>query len=244
MDKESRSGVLLGAHGGIGRALLTQFSTDASIEHIEATHRIPLYSEGEAKKVSWRTLDLECADNIQRNTERWCASLPSLDFVVCAAGVLHDGELKPEKRMQQLREHNMHRLFQINAAGPLAVLAGLEPLLKKSHQPKVMVLSAQVGSIADNHLGGWYSYRMSKAALNMGLKTFAIEAARWRNDAVVMAVHPGTTLSQLSAPFVRQRKAPVRQAAETAAHLDQLLKHADSAHHGGFFTAQGERLPW
>lgn len=240
MDK----GLLIGAQGGIGRALLERLVADPDVGHIEATHRIPIFDGKDCDKVRWRTLDLESADSIERNTQRWLDEFSSLEFLICTAGVLHDSDLQPEKRLQQLQGGNMHRLFQINAAGPLTLLAGLEPLLKKAQRPKILVLSAQVGSIEDNQLGGWYSYRMAKAALNMGLKNVAIEATRWRNQAVVMAVHPGTTLSRLSAPFTRNRKQPVRSAAETAACLHDLLKTADAQHHGGFFTAQGRRLPW
>jgi len=236
--------LLVGARGGIGSALLGKLTVDAEVGRIHATHRIPVEKTNACQRLSWRTLDLECGDSIALNTQHWLDELPSLDCLICTAGILHDDELQPEKRLQQLHSSNLHRVFQINAVGPLTLLAGLEPLLKRARRPKVLVLSAQVGSIEDNQLGGWYSYRMSKAALNMGLKNVAIEAGRWRNDAVVMAVHPGTTHSPLSAPFTRNRKQPVRAAADTAEHLYDLIKRAGPEHHGGFFTAQGQRLPW
>ena len=236
--------ILVGAYGGIGRALLGKLVEDPAIGKIEATHRIPVFDGGACGQVAWRTLDLESPDSIEHNTQRWLDELESIEYFIRTAGVLHDSDLQPEKRLQQLRSSNLHRLFQVNAAGPMLLLAGLEPLLKRARRPKVMVLSAQVGSVEDNRLGGWHSYRMSKAALNMGLKNVAIEAGRWRNDAVVIAVHPGTTHSQLSAPFVRNRKQPVRSAAQTAEHLYHLLTTAGPQHHGGFFTAQGQPLPW
>jgi NAD(P)-dependent dehydrogenase (short-subunit alcohol dehydrogenase family) len=224
--------------------MLQQLAVDPDIGHIEATHRLPVAGGEFCDKVSWRTLDLEAVDSIEQNLRHWLDTLDRLDCLICTAGILHDGELMPEKRLPQLQSADMHRIFQINAAGPLALLAGLEPLLKRAQRPKVFFLSAQVGSIEDNDLGGWYSYRMSKAALNMGLKTAAIEAGRWRNDAVVMAVHPGTTRTRLSAPFIRNRKQRVRSARETATQLCALLKRADAEHHGGFYTAAGKRLPW
>ncbi len=236
--------MLIGAQGGIGQAMLHKLAADPDIRHIEATHRIPVAVNGACDKVSWRTLDLESDVSIEQNVRRWVTTLERVDCLICTAGVLHDSELMPEKRLSQVQTAHLHRVFQINAAGPLALLAGLEPLLKRARKPRILFLSAQVGSIEDNELGGWYGYRMSKAALNMGLKTAAIEASRWRNDAVVMAVHPGTTRTRLSAPFIRNRKQRVRPPQETAEQLYALLKSAGPQHHGGFFTAAGARLPW
>ena len=102
----------------------------------------------------------------------------------------------------------------------------------------------QVGSIEDNQLGGWYSYRMSKAALNMGIKTAAIEIARWRNSPVLIAVHPGTTHSGLSKPFVQRRKAPVQTADAAALRLLALEQSLRPEQHGSFVTLDAKSLPW
>ena len=148
------------------------------------------------------------------------------------------------KSIASLRIANMEASYRLNASGPLALFARRAPLLKVSSTPRALFLSAQIGSIEDNKLGGWFSYRMAKAALNMGIKTAAIEAQRWRNGAVVLAVHPGTTSSVLSQPFVAQRKRPGRSAADTAQQIYSLLSNVGEAHNGTFLTAEGRELPW
>jgi NAD(P)-dependent dehydrogenase (short-subunit alcohol dehydrogenase family) len=234
--------LIAGAGGGIGLALLERLIDDPSIERIVATHRAPVTSTN--TKVVWRNVDFERPHTIAA-THSWLGRhLEHLDYFLCATGCLHDGSMKPEKSLRDIDAGQMQRSLLINAVGPLQLLALLAPLMKRSTAPKVMLLSAQVGSIEDNGLGGWYSYRAAKSALNMGLKTAAIEAARWRTDPVFMSVHPGTTHSALSKPFVGRRKQPVRSTACTAAALHNLLSRATSEHHGGFYNARGDRLPW
>ncbi len=234
--------LLVGAQGGIGRCLLQRLVSDPAVHNLYATHRLPTFLE--QSPVQWRQLDLATPETIDRLVQRLSTEITHLDVVICATGLLHAQDLAPEKRVRDVNSASLQRWFQVNAAGPLTLLAKLAPLLEKSSKPKVMVLSAQVGSIGDNRLGGWYGYRMSKAALNMGLKTLSVEAARWRNDAVVAAVHPGTTRTALSVPFIRGRRAPVREADQTAAKLHALLQRMTTSHHGLFLDADGSELPW
>ena len=153
-------------------------------------------------------------------------------------------EFLPEKNIAQLDQHTAMQAYAINAAGPMLIFQACAGLLRASAAPKALFLSAQVGSIADNQLGGWYSYRMAKAALNMGIKTAAVEASRWRNPAAVVAVHPGTTRTALSRPFIQRRRAPVRSAADSAQRIHQLMAMLTAADTGRFLTADGEPLPW
>lgn len=241
---EHKTCLLVGAHGGIGEALQKLLAADSEVTRLITTHRLPMMEYSTHSGATQLCLDLENPGDVRNAVSRLTAELDTLDYLVCASGLLHDEELRPEKCLRELGSESMKRLFEINAAGPLALMAGLEALLKKAANPKVLFLSAQVGSIGDNEMGGWYSYRMSKAALNMGIRCSAIEASRWQNDAVVMAVHPGTTSTRLSAPYVRKRKQPVRDASETARLIYDLLQSCDKTHHGGFFTAEGIRLPW
>ena len=233
---------IAGAGGTIGQALLSRLTEDPQVDQIIATHRKPLSSTH--PKVTWCTMDFEHPSTIACTSSQLTEQLDRLDYFICATGHLHDKQFQPEKSLSKLNLAQMQHSFLVNAAGPLQLLATLEPLLKRAANPKVQILSAQVGSIQDNRLGGWYGYRAAKAALNMGLKTAAIEASRWRNQPVFMAVHPGTTRSALSRPFITRHKGPVRDAAQTAHALYRLLQQADPSHHGGFFNAQGERLPW
>ncbi len=162
-------------------------------------------------------------------------------LIVNAAGVLHTPQFMPEKRLGQLGYDQMERTFRINAFGPALLLAHFAPLLDRQRGVMAM-LSAKVGSIGDNRLGGWYSYRASKAALNMFVKTAAIEMQRNNPNAVIVALHPGTVDSPLSRPF---RGAGIgRPAPEAAADLLRVMDGLGAEDTGGFFSYDGERLGW
>ncbi|HEY7810711.1 MAG TPA: SDR family NAD(P)-dependent oxidoreductase [Allosphingosinicella sp.] len=126
-----------------------------------------------------------------------------LDLVIVATGLLHDGALSPEKAFRDLEGPKLARYFAVNTIGPALVAKHFLPLLRRSGTPVFAALSARVGSIGDNRLGGWYGYRASKAALNMTIKTLAIELARTRPNAICVALHPGTVDTPLSKPFQR-----------------------------------------
>ena len=128
--------------------------------------------------------------------------------------------------------------------GPLAFFRNCLDLIKAAEQPVVAFLSAQVGSIEDNNSGGWYSYRMSKAALNMAVKSLAIECARFKNHPIVVAIHPGTTRTKLSEPFLKHRKAPVRDAIDSAASILDLVRGLTPEDSGSFLNTRGEIIPW
>ena len=239
-----RNWVIVGADGGIGRALLdARLRSDAADAsgQVVASGRREICSTD--PRLHWLQLDYE-NDNGDQFASDVASRLDRIDTLVIATGLLHAAGLAPEKNINALTAQKMQRLFAVNAAGPLQTLARLTPLLKRSAQPRVAILSAQVGSIEDNQLGGWYSYRMSKAALNMGIKTAAIEIARWRNSPVLIAVHPGTTHSGLSKPFVQRRKAPVQTADAAALRLLALEQSLRPEQHGSFVTLDAKSLPW
>jgi NAD(P)-dependent dehydrogenase (short-subunit alcohol dehydrogenase family) len=234
--------MLAGATGGIGSALLQQLLRDSGVGRIFATTRGQPNCEHD--KITWLTLDYTVAGSPQQLVEAVTSHTAMLDQLICATGYLHGAHGQPEKSLSALALSDMEYSYRVNAAGPMTLFSACVPLLRKAEQAKIAVLSAQVGSIEDNHLGGWFSYRMAKAALNMGIKSASIEAARWRNGASVVAIHPGTTHSDLSKPFVARRKQPVRSAAETGAKLYHLIQTADAGDNGRFLTADGNSLPW
>lgn len=123
------------------------------------------------------------------------------DLVIVANGILHQGDIGPEKSLRDLSAEKMTALFQANTIFPALMAKHFLPLLPRDRRAVFAALSARVGSISDNHLGGWYSYRASKAALNMIVRTAAIEARRRCPDAIVVGLHPGTVASALSEPF-------------------------------------------
>jgi NAD(P)-dependent dehydrogenase (short-subunit alcohol dehydrogenase family) len=239
---EEKVALVCGGAGGIGGVLLDHLLADSDIGTVYATHRSAKVSNH--PKLRWITLDFADQQSIDQAITMLSAEVGALGIFVCATGFLSNERLRPEKSLKELQMQHMNYSLQVNAAGPLALLAGLEPALKASANPKVMFLSAQVGSIEDNHLGGWYSYRMSKAALNMGVKTAAIEAGRWRNGAALVSVHPGTTHTDLSQPFTQRRKQKVSTAKETGKTLYALLQTLGPQHNGKFLDRSGVQLPW
>lgn len=233
--------MIVGAGGGIGLAILGEAAHRLNPCRIIATHRQPVSSVEE--QISWLDLNFDDPAQLARQAEHIAQDLESLDYLIFASGLLHGDAISPEKKLGDWDAHQFQQVMWVNAGAPLTVFASLQPALSKSPQPKVMFLSAQIGSISDNQSGGWYSYRMSKAALNMGVRTAAIEAARWRNAASIVAVHPGTTTSALSKPFT-QRRRNLSTPTQTARQLVELLVNLTPAQSGLLLNRDGSVLPW
>jgi NAD(P)-dependent dehydrogenase (short-subunit alcohol dehydrogenase family) len=147
-------------------------------------------------------LDLEDEAEIA-DAARAVAAGPAPRLVILAAGLLHAGSAQPEKSLRALDPQAMLRLYAVNTVGPALAAKHFTPLLPRQGKSVLAALSARVGSIGDNRLGGWLSYRASKAALNMVIRTVAIELARSHPQASCLSLHPGTVDSNLSRPFQR-----------------------------------------
>ena len=184
-------------------------------------------------------LDLEKPDSIARAAAQLTEEAP-YQLIVHAAGLLHRGDIKPEKSYGAIEADALQAIFQVNTLGPALVLRHFLPLLGPSGA--MAVLSAKVGSIGDNRLGGWYAYRASKAALNMLIKTAAIELARTRPQTRLLSLHPGTVISALSQPF--RGASAARPASLAARELLSLIDRLTPADSGNFFAYNGDRLPW
>lgn len=179
-----------------------------------------------------------CARQLQAEDVR-------LRLVINTAGLLHDGGLRPEKRLQQLERVSLERLFSVNAYGPVLLARALEPLLPRREPVHFASLSARVGSIGDNRLGGWYGYRAAKAAQNQLLRCLALEWERRLPQACVTLLHPGTTATALSAPFRSSVPAERLFSPERAAnHLIDVLAAQTPAHSGRFLAWDGTSIPW
>ena len=156
---------------------------------------------------------------------------------------MHDGELQPEKSWRHIDPVQMQKVFALNTVGPALLLKHFLPLLPREGKSVFAALSARVGSIGDNRLGGWYSYRASKAALNQLLHTAAVELNRRQPQAICVSLHPGTVDTQLTKPFAKadlEVQTPDVAAERLLAVIDSL--HASNS--GGFFDHHGERVPW
>ena len=220
--------IVIGASGGIGSAFVAALRADAQCGGVTAlsrssTPRVDLLDEA--------TLAAAAAD---------LAPGGPYHLIVTAVGILQNEALQPEKSLRALDPGQMAASYAINAIGPALVIKHFAPLLPKAGRSVIATLSARVGSIADNRLGGWYSYRAAKAALNQLIHSAAIEVARTRPDAILLALHPGTVHTRLSRPFKATHEVftPVDA-------VERLLEVIESAKVSGRFLAyDGREIEW
>ena len=202
-DAASSSGeiyraAVFGASGGLGRAFVQALDRSGRCEAIHAFSRSGDAPEGEAVRPG--RFDLTDEASIESAVQTAFADGP-VQLVICATGVLHGESFQPEKSWRQLDAAAMAKVYALNTIGPALIGKHALPRFKKGRKSVYAALSARVGSISDNRLGGWHSYRASKAALNQILRNFAIELARKNPDALCVGLHPGTVDTGLSRPF-------------------------------------------
>jgi NAD(P)-dependent dehydrogenase (short-subunit alcohol dehydrogenase family) len=173
----------------------------------------------------------------------FAASQGPLRLVIDATGFLHDDSRRPEKSWRELDPTHLAKAFALNAIGPALLMKHLLPLLPREGRSVFATLSARVGSIGDNRLGGWYSYRASKAALNQLMRTAAIELARRQPQAICVALHPGTVDTPLSSPFSRS-DLEIQAPDVAAERLLQVIAGLGPQDSGGFFDQRGQTVPW
>ena len=169
--------------------------------------------------------------------------LAPLDMILIATGVLHDDQATPEKSIRQLSVHQFMHLFEVNTLVPAMITKHFAPVLSKEKRAIIAALSARIGSISDNRLGGWYAYRASKAALNMFIKTLSIELSRTHKHSMVVGLHPGTVDSPLTKPFQSSVPAASLFTPHTAAsQLVDLLSRLTPQQTGRCFAFDGEEI--
>jgi NAD(P)-dependent dehydrogenase (short-subunit alcohol dehydrogenase family) len=235
--------VVVGAGGGIGNAVVELLAESPRVAQVYGLTRTrPVLASPRVASVPF---DLGDEASIAAAAAR-CGADGPLHLVFVATGVLHDqAELQPEKSWRALTAPSLAQSFAVNAIGPALVAKHFLPRLAPGEKAVFAALSARVGSIEDNRLGGWYSYRATKAALHMLIRTFAVELARRNPTALCVALHPGTVDTALSAPF--QSGVPEgqlfkpRQAAE---HLLRVIDGLDASASGNAFAWDGRRLPF
>lgn len=224
--------VVIGQSGGVGAAI------KATLEESAAFDRVIGFS-----RTSEPGIDLLDETTIAAAAAQVKATALDPRVVFDATGFLHGNGFSPEKSLSAIDPAHMAHAFAINAAGPALLMKHFLPLLPKSGKSVFATLSAKVGSIGDNALGGWYSYRASKAALNQFVHSAAIELKRRAPEAICVALHPGTVDTGLSGDFAK-RGLTVRKPADAAALLIDVIDQLRAEHSGGFFDYRGEPLPW
>lgn len=231
---------IFGASGGIGTALVGQLAARDDVAEVHAVARSDLAASA---KITPHRFDLLDESAIAAA----CAAISGpLDLVVIATGrLVRDTGEGPEKSWRALDAAAMAEMFAINAIGPALIGKHCAGLLRREGRPVFAAISARVGSIADNRLGGWHSYRASKAALNMVVRNFAIELSRTNASAVAIALHPGTVDTALSRPFQRGVSADrLLSPTRSAAHLLDVIDRLDVGDSGKFIAWDGTELPF
>ncbi len=231
---------VFGASGGIGRALVEALGNDQRCALVHAGSRNPVPAG--SSKVRPFAFDLEDDWSIEAAASLIAAD-GGPDLVIVATGRLHGAGMQPEKTMRLLDAGALRQAFMVNAIGPALIAKRILPLLPRDRRSLFAALSARVGSISDNRLGGWHSYRASKAALNMLIRTFAIEQARTHPHAVCVALHPGAVDTSLSKPF--QAGVAKERLFSPAAAAGRLLSTLDALtpdRSGRLFGWDGEEI--
>ncbi len=231
--------LIVGANGGIGRAFVSYLLQHTPYQLHLTSHRQPVGITDE--RCQHYHLDLLQEADYQRLAE----TLPPLDLLINCSGFLHNEDYSPEKTCRQAdRQHFLYSM-QINALPTLLLSQALHRHFRHKRPAVFATLSARVGSIEENRLGGWYSYRASKAALNQILKTLSIEWQRSLPNVCVAALHPGTTDTALSKPFQRNLPAGQLKTAEQNVHdMMQVITQLTPEQTGRFWSFDGEQLPW
>ena len=220
--------IVIGSTGGLGSAFLDILRRDPDCGNAMGLSRASI----PALELTDETSIAAAAESIDGE----------IHLIIDATGFLSDGTIMPEKALRNIEAENLARLYELNAIGPMLLMKHFAALLPRSERGIFATLSARVGSISDNRLGGWHAYRASKAALNMLMKGAAIEVARSRPHAVFASLHPGTVSTRLSDPFSsgRERLSPEQSASSLLRVLDGL-KPEES---GTFWDYRGEPVDW
>lgn len=237
--------LIVGASQGIGLEFARQFLE--RVDRVYATYRSPDCDLFKLEHPNLTQLPLDLTDEaqIEQAIAQVKSETPTLHYVINCVGVLHDGTMQPEKSLRHLNADQLLKYFQINSIGAALLAKHVQPLLKHRDRAMLATISAKVGSIEDNQIGGWYGYRASKAALNMFMRTTAIEFKRTCPNAIVVTLHPGTTDTRLSKPF--QRNVPPEKLFSVERTVQQLIAVLDQlqdSNSGEFFSWDGTKLPF
>lgn len=253
---DNKTYLIIGGTGGIGQAMVQQLVTATANEQ-DDNNRIQVFAtyhrsvpDFEADNLYWLQMDVSDESSIKQAADDIKQQSTHLNWVINCVGLLHTESAQPEKALRQVETGFFLQNMQINALAGLLIAKHIRPLLAKAERsadkPAIFAtISARVGSISDNQLGGWYSYRMSKAALNMGMKNLSIEWARSLKDVCIVVMQPGTVNTQLSAPFQGNvADGQLFSPAYSAECLLEVLSGMSADKSGSFIDWAGESIPW
>lgn len=244
--------LVIGATGGVGGSAVALLLAEYAVERVIAASRsgsrsemlVPL-AQSSAGRLTVDQVDITDEASLAALSERIGAHTSRLHLVLNCTGRLHDAALVPEKTVAGVTRASLEASFAVNAFGPILLAKALLPLLRHGEPAVFASISARVGSIGDNRLGGWYAYRAAKAAQNQLLKTFSIELARVNKRAACLLLHPGTVDTALSRPFQRGVSPEKLFSPERAARqLLEIIARSGPENSGSFVAWDGALIPW
>ncbi len=236
--------LVIGANGGIGQALTRQLLSHPAISalHLSSRNEQTKLIAPAQRSIHHYQLDITDSESVAAFISNLQNRISGpLGLIINTAGILHGSDFAPERRLQDIQLSSMQRILTTNCIGHALLISQLQPLLPRKSRSVLVSLSARVGSISDNRLGGWYSYRASKAALNQIIRTAAIELRRHNPECICIGLHPGTVNTALSKPF--QQNVPDSQlfSTETAAcHLLNVINQIQPENSGQIFAWDGQ----
>ena len=234
----SINAAVFGASGGIGGAFVQELLDCSNVAQVDAFSRRSLNDQPKLRSFQVDVLD---EDSLKSGLEQ---ANKQYELILVALGLLHDDQVQPEKALKQLSFDAMQRVFALNAFAPMIIAKHTLPRLPRERRSAFAALSARVGSIADNRLGGWYAYRASKTALNQFIKTTSIEHARRWPEGLVVGLHPGTVDTGLSKPFQSQvSQGKLFTPSQSARKLLKVLDQLQISDSGQVFDHAGQAIP-
>ena len=238
--------LIIGANSAIAKALALQVIKESDTKLIVVTRDTSFYQHEQfnnSKVISIKDYQESSISTVVQEISK--DKTTSINQVFICHGLLHNNNINPEKRLQEFSAESFTEILTANTITPVLWLKNLVPILKGKQPCKVVVFSARVGSISDNKIGGWYSYRASKAAVNMLLKSAAVELSRTAKNIKLISFHPGTTDTPLSKPF--QKNVPESKLFTSefvAKQLLQIVSENEVDGEASFLDWQGKTIPW
>ncbi len=233
----SKNIAIIGSSGAIGNAFVEHYIKDSSVENIFTFSRNA--TDHVSEKVTSFEIDLESQDSIEKAAGQVKDHI--IDRIIIASGILHTESFGPEKSIKDLNYETFAKVYSINTIGPALIGRYFIPLMNKNEKSVIAFLSARVGSISDNSLGGWYSYRSSKTALNQIVKNFSIELKRTNKNAIALALQPGTVESKFSEPFKKNvSKGKLFTPDYSVELLSQVIEGSSSNESGSLLSYDGK----
>ena len=234
-----KSVAIIGSSGAIGRAFLDAYIADKEISNIYSISR----TEVESNDERIIHINIDVTDEVSVKAAASQIGENRLDKLIVATGILHTELFGPEKSIKDIKIENFVKIFSVNAFGPALIGKYFLPLMKKDKKSIAAFLSARVGSISENKLGGWYAYRASKSALNQIIKNFSIEAKRTNPTGIIIGLQPGTVKSKLSEPFQKNvKKGNLLLPKDSVKSLIRVIENVMQNDSGKIFDWKGEEI--